>query len=225
MQIVSVIGMIVGVAVLIYLTFKGLNGFVASLIGSIIVIITSGLPFWGTLTGSYAASLGSPFGSYLFLFTIGSAYSELMKKSGAAESIANFLFGFLGVKATVAGTLIITFLLAYGGVNAFIIIFAVYPVAVPMFRKANVSKLLMPAIFLYGAVVLNVVTPGAPSMLCITLSEKLGVTTFAAPTMAIVILVLAFGFGVLYFTWCCFANKLQKFFKQSAKKKWRLKGF
>ena len=207
MQIVSVIGMIVGVVVLIYLTFKGLNGFVASLIGSIIVIITSGLPFWGPLTGSYAASLGSTFGSYLFLFTIGSAYSELMKKSGAAESIANFLFGFLGVKATVAGTLIITFLLAYGGVNAFIIIFAVYPVAVPMFRKANVSKLLMPAIFLYGAVVLNVVTPGAPSMLCITLSEKLGVTTFAAPTMAIVILVLAFGFGILYFTWA--ANSLR----------------
>lgn len=162
MEIISVIGMVLGVAVLIYLTFKGVNGFVASLVGSVIVIVSSGLPFWGTLTGTYAASLGSTFGSYLFLFTIGSAYSELMKKSGAAESIANFLFAFLGVKATVAGTLIITFLLAYGGVNAFIIIFAVYPVAVPMFRKANVSKLLMPAIFLYGAVVLNVVTPGAP---------------------------------------------------------------
>lgn len=201
MEIISVIGMILGVAVLIYLTFKGINGFVASIVGSIIVIITSGLPFWGTLTGTYATSLGSTFGSYLFLFTIGSAYSELMKKSGAAESIANFLFRFLGMKATVAGTLIITFLLAYGGVNAFIIIFAVYPVAVPMFRKANVSKLLMPAIFLYGAVVLNVVTPGAPSMLCIALSEKLGVTTFAAPTMAIVLLVAAFGFGIFYFTW------------------------
>ena len=201
MEIISVIGMVLGVAVLIYLTFKGVNGFVASLVGSVIVIVSSGLPFWGTLTGTYAASLGSPFASYLFLFTIGSAYSELMKKSGAAESIANFLFAFLGVKATVAGTLIITFLLAYGGVNAFIIIFAVYPVAVPMFRKANVSKLLMPAIFLYGAVVLNVVTPGAPSMLCIALSEKLGVTTFAAPTMAIVLLVVAFGFGIFYFTW------------------------
>ena len=201
MEIISVIGMVLGVAVLIYLTFKGVNGFVASLVGSVIVIVSSGLPFWGTLTGTYAASRGSTFGSYLFLFTIGSAYSELMKKSGAAESIANFLFAFLGVKATVAGTLIITFLLAYGGVNAFIIIFAVYPVAVPMFRKANVSKLLMPAIFLYGAVVLNVVTPGAPSMLCIALSEKLGVTTFAAPTMAIVLLVVAFGFGIFYFTW------------------------
>ena len=201
MEIISVIGMVLGVAVLIYLTFKGVNGFVASLVGSVIVIVSSGLPFWGTLTGTYAASLGSTFGSYLVLFTLGSAYSELMKKSGAAESIANFLFAFLGVKATVAGTLIITFLLAYGGVNACIIIFAVYPVAVPMFRKANVSKLLMPAIFLYGAVVLNVVTPGAPSMLCIALSEKLGVTTFAAPTMAIVLLVVAFGFGIFYFTW------------------------
>ena len=118
MEIISVIGMVLGVAVLIYLTFKGVNGFVASLVGSVIVIVSSGLPFWGTLTGTYAASLGSTFGSYLFLFTIGSAYSELMKKSGAAESIANFLFAFLGVKATVAGTLIITFLLAYGGVNA-----------------------------------------------------------------------------------------------------------
>ena len=48
---------------------------------------------------------------------------------------------------------------------------------------------------------LNVVTPGAPSMLCIALSEKLGVTTFAAPTMAIVLLVVAFGFGIFYFTW------------------------
>ena len=38
-------------------------------------------------------------------------------------------------------------------------------------------------------------------MLCIALSEKLGVTTFAAPTMAIVLLVVAFGFGIFYFTW------------------------
>ena len=52
MEIISVIGMVLGVAVLIYLTFKGINGFVASLIGSIIVIVGSGLPFWWTLAGT-----------------------------------------------------------------------------------------------------------------------------------------------------------------------------
>ena len=42
MEIISVIGMVLGVAVLIYLTFKGVNGFVASLVGSVIVIVKIG---------------------------------------------------------------------------------------------------------------------------------------------------------------------------------------
>ena len=39
MEILSVVGMILGVAALIYLTFKGVNGFVASIIGSILSLI------------------------------------------------------------------------------------------------------------------------------------------------------------------------------------------
>ena len=201
MEAIGVIGMVVAIAALVYLTFKGMNGFVASLIATVIIIVTSGLSFWDTLVNTYAASLGGIFASYLFMFCVASAYSELMKQSGAAESIANFFFNIFGVKASCAATLIISFLLAYSGINAFIIIFAIYPVAVPMFRKANISKNLMPAIFLYGSVVLNVVTPGSPSMLCIALSEKLGTSTFSAPVMAGIILILAFGIGIVYFTW------------------------
>ena len=201
MEAIGVIGMIIAIVALIYLTFKGMNGFVASLAATVILIVTSGLPFWDTMVNTYAASMGKIFGSYLFMFCVASAYSELMKQSGAAESIANFFFSIFGVKASCAATVIISFLLAYSGINAFIIIFAIYLVAVPMFRKANISKNLMPAIFLYGSVVLNVVTPGSPSMLCIALSEKLGTSTFSAPIMAVIILVLAFAIGIIYFTW------------------------
>ena len=154
MEAIGVIGMIIAIVALIYLTFKGMNGFVASLAATVILIVTSGLPFWDTMVNTYAASMGKIFGSYLFMFCVASAYSELMKQSGAAESIANFFFSIFGVKASCAATVIISFLLAYSGINAFIIIFAIYPVAVPMFRKANISKNLMPAIFLYGSVVL-----------------------------------------------------------------------
>lgn len=201
MEIISLIGMIASIALLIYLTFKGLNGFVASLAATVVLIFTSGLPFWDTMINTYATSLGSTFANYLFIFCIASAYSELMKQSGAAESIANFLFGIFGVKASCAATLIITFLLAYSGINAFIIVFAIYPVAVPIFHKANISKNLMPAIFLYGSVVLNVVTPGSPSPLCMTLSQNLGTNTFSAPVMAVIILILAFTIGIVYFSW------------------------
>lgn len=127
MEAIGVIGMIIAIVALIYLTFKGMNGFVASLAATVILIVTSGLPFWDTMVNTYAASMGKIFGSYLFMFCVASAYSELMKQSGAAESIANFFFSIFGVKASCAATVIISFLLAYSGINAFIIIFAIYP--------------------------------------------------------------------------------------------------
>ena len=100
MEAIGVIGMIIAIVALIYLTFKGMNGFVASLAATVILIVTSGLPFWDTMVNTYAASMGKIFGSYLFMFCVASAYSELMKQSGAAESIANFFFSIFGVKGT-----------------------------------------------------------------------------------------------------------------------------
>ena len=46
MEAIGVIGMIIAIVALIYLTFKGMNGFVASLAATVILIVTSGLPFW-----------------------------------------------------------------------------------------------------------------------------------------------------------------------------------
>ena len=48
------------------------------------------------------------------------------------------------------GALLITLLMAMGGVSAFVIVFAVYPVAAPLFRKANITKNLLPGIVLLG---------------------------------------------------------------------------
>ena len=63
MEAIGVIGMVVAIAALVYLTFKGMNGFVASLIATVIIIVTSGLSFWDTLVNTYAASLGGMFAS------------------------------------------------------------------------------------------------------------------------------------------------------------------
>ena len=49
MEAIGVIGMIIAIVALIYLTFKGMNGFVASLAATVILIVTSGLPFWDTM--------------------------------------------------------------------------------------------------------------------------------------------------------------------------------
>ena len=46
MSVLGVVGLLLGIAALIVLSYKGVNAFVSSLIAAAIVIITNGMPFW-----------------------------------------------------------------------------------------------------------------------------------------------------------------------------------
>lgn len=197
----GVIGMIAAIALLIVLTYKGMNGLIASLICSIVVIITNKMGFWDSFRDVYGGTLGNVFASYFFFYCTASAFGELMKQSGTAVTLSNALFKLLGPRLCVPAALLVTFLLAYAGINAFVIVFVVYPIMVPMFEKSNVSKNLMPAIFLFGSVIMNVTAPGSPSALMLALSNQLGTTSFSSPVLAIICLIIAFVFGFSYFTY------------------------
>jgi H+/gluconate symporter-like permease len=198
MALIGLFGIILGIVALIVISYRGGNAFIASLAGAIIVIVANALPFWETFTGAYATALGNFIITFVFFFCIGSAFGELMKQSGAAETVAYFLFRFFGPKTTPLAVVIISLFLSYIGINAYIIVFVIYPIAVPMFKKANVSKALMPGLFLYGSVVLQVITPGNPSGVNATLAKVLGTSSFSAPVMGVIVLVVALAIAVLY---------------------------
>ena len=198
---IGVIGMIAAIVLLIYTTYKGMNGLIASLLCSIVVIATNNMPFWGSFRDIYGSTIGNIFASYFFFYCTASCFGELMKQSGAAVTLSNSLFNLFGSKLCVPAALFVSFLLAYGGINSFVIVFIIYPIMVPMFEKANISKILMPAIFLFGSVVLNVVTPGNPSALMMALANQLGTNGFSAPVLSMICLAIAFAFGFAYFSY------------------------
>lgn len=53
------IGLIIGIVLLIILTLKGVNVVISSLVASVIVIVTNGLPFWNTFVNEYSSGFGS----------------------------------------------------------------------------------------------------------------------------------------------------------------------
>ena len=160
MNTIGIIGLLLAISCLIVLSYKGVNAFIASLIASVVVIITNALPFWETLAGSYATGFKNFAGNYFLLFGLAAAYGEFLKVTGSAESVAKVLFKIFGVKWAPLGALLITLLMAMGGVSAFVIVFAVYPVAAPLFRKANITKNLLPGIVLCASVTLCLCLPG-----------------------------------------------------------------
>lgn len=205
---IGVIGLLLAIACLIVLSYKGINAFVASMIASIIVIVTNMLPsgesFWAPFTGSYASSMMSFVGSYFLLFGLAAAYGEFMKVSGSAESVAATLFKLFGVRWAPLACLLVTLLMAMGGISAFVIVFAVYPVAAPLFRKANITKELMPGIFLCASVTLCLCLPGNPTSTNALLTREqygLGVNAYSAPVMGIIACIVGVVLAGVYITW------------------------
>ena len=68
MSAIGVIGLLLAIACLIILSYKGVNAFIASLIASLVVVVTNLLPFWETFSGAYATGLKNFVGNYFLLF-------------------------------------------------------------------------------------------------------------------------------------------------------------
>jgi H+/gluconate symporter-like permease len=181
MNVIGVIGVLASIALVIVLGYKGVNLVLNSLLASIIIILTNGMPFWDTVSKGYIPAFQNFVGGYFLMFLLASIYGNLMKKNGSASAIANAVFKLVGVHWAAVACIFVTALMAYGGISAFVIVFAIYPVALPLFEKANISKNLMPAIFTFGAVTLMQCLPGAPTGINATAAAALGTNAYAGP--------------------------------------------
>ena len=192
MEIIGFIGLILAVGSLIYLSVKGMNPFLAALVATLVVVITSQLNVFTAFTVTYATEMSNFIRNFFLMFGFGTAFGRFMDKSGSSEAVADTLFRIFGAKFAPLTCLIVTWIMAMGGISAVIIIFSIYPIADPLFRKANITKALLPAIFLNGAVVATFPFPGNPSMTNAVLTmTDLGTTAHSAPIMGIIVGVVA----------------------------------
>ena len=76
---------------------------------------------------------------------------KAMQLGGGAEDLANLLTSKLGTKFTIAVLCVTTLILSYGGVSCYVIVFVMYPIALNMFKKADLPRHLIPAIVAAGS--------------------------------------------------------------------------
>ena len=198
MNVIGVLGVLVSIALIIYLGYKGVNLVINSLLATAIIIVTNMMPFWETITEGYIPSMKNFVGSYFLMFILASVYGNIMKQNGSASAIANTVFQVVGVRWAAVACLLVTTVMAYGGISAFVIVFAIYPVALPLFEKANISKNLMPAIFSFGAVTMMQCLPGAPTGINATAGAALGTNAYAGPVVGTICAVVGMVLAVLY---------------------------
>lgn len=196
------IGLLAGLALLIWLALRGVNVVFASLLCSLVVVATNGLPLAQAISQHY--TLG-PLGAFTFagkffvLFVTGAIFGRVMGQSQAAASIAQGLIQLLGRERILWIIVIASALLTYGGVVVFVVIFAMYPLGLKLLAEANLPKrLFLGAIALGAGTFTLTALPGTPSIHNVIPSVALGTDLYAGAWLGVLGGTLMFALGMWY---------------------------
>ena len=190
----SIIGLSLGLALLVILTLKGVNLFIAAPACALIVALTSGISIFPTsgqldFINVYMDGFASFVSAWFFMFLLGSLFGKFMEDTGAADSVARAIVNRLGMKQAVLAVVIACAVLTYGGVSVFVVAFSVYPMALSLFKDANLPRRFIPATLAFGSVTFTMTSAGSPEIQNWIPVKYLGTTPYAAWEVSLVVAV------------------------------------
>ena len=97
-EILSLLGIIIGLAVLVVLVMKGINIYVVAFIASIIVAVFGRMNLYEALKTDYMASFASFVQNYWLIFLTGALMGKIYEITNGAKSIARVIVKLFGKK-------------------------------------------------------------------------------------------------------------------------------
>ena len=196
----GILGILLALGLLIYFAYRGVSVLILAPITALLAVVIGGeAPILGTYTQVFMGSAGNFIIIYFPVFLLGAVFGKLMDDSGAARSIAQWIVGRLGSQRSILAIVLSCAVLTYGGVSLFVVAFAVYPIAVSLFRQADIPKRLIPGTIALGAFTFTMTAlPGTPAIQNAIPMPFFGTTPFAAPGIGIAAGVVMFALGMLW---------------------------
>ena len=195
----GMLGIVLAVAALVVLAWNRWNAIVCALIATLIVGIFNGFGVWGTLTDYFLPAAGNWVTTFILMFLSSAMYAKVLGDSGAANRIAQWILEKAGEKFIYPILILICMVLTYGGINALVIVFVFWPLAVPIARKMNKPRYIFLAIMYMGLLGgANMAMPGSPQTGNVAAATILGTSGTAAPVFGIVATVIWFAFDVWF---------------------------
>lgn len=172
MSMLGSLGVLLGVAAIIYFSLKEINIIIAAPLATVIVVLLNQMDVVTSLLGNqpnnYMGALSTYILNYFAIFLLGSILAKLMEASNATVSIADFILqkvGYDNPYRVLVAIFIISAILTYGGISLFVVMFAVLPLAKSLFKKMDLAwNLIQVPLWLGIATITMTVLPGTPAI-------------------------------------------------------------
>lgn len=198
--------LILFIAIILFgvLAFRGISALIlAPLVTCFVLIFTpifagQDIAILDGLKTQFMPAAANYVSSYFLVFFVGAIFGAVYQFTGAAKSIAKWLAGMCQGKFVAPIIMCITGLLTYGGISGFVVFFVIYPIALQMFRSANLTRRLIPAAISAGCWTFSMYGPGSPSIQNVIPIQSLGTTPTAGGIGAWAAMIASY---VLIFAW------------------------
>ena len=200
------LGILIGLILLVFLSYKGYSIIWVAPVSALVVALF-GFGFDGNklldaYVVNYMGSLAGFTQSWFPLFFLGAVFGKLMDITGSAKAVAQLLVRLIGAKRALLSVIVSCAVLTYGGVSLFVVVFAIYPLAISLFREANIPRRLIPGAIALGAFTFTMTAfPGSPQLNNIIAGRYFHTTPYAAPLLGIIGGLIMFVGGYLYLIW------------------------
>jgi len=174
----AVFGLIIIFAILITAMYNGFSPIFVTPACVLLLCLFEGLDPVQTVFVTYANGTSNVIQKSLFMFLLSYIFGEIMIKTGASRSIAEWISRFFGTKHCIWAMITATGVLTYGGLG-FGAYITMYPICLFLCKKANYSKDIIVAAIVAGAWTFSMSTPFAPSLTNISVMKNLGTSSGA----------------------------------------------
>jgi H+/gluconate symporter-like permease len=197
MDVVGLIGILVGLGLLIWLAFRGWSVVLLAPLAAIVAALFGGEPLLAHWTQTFMGSAATFLGKFFPIFLLGALFGKLMEDSGSVTAIAEFTIERLGPRQAILAVVLAGAAVTYGGVSLFVAFFVLAPMAQTLFRSADIPQRLMPAAIVLGTSTFTMsALPGTPSIQNAIPMPFFRTTPFAAPGLGVVASAIMLGFGL-----------------------------
>lgn len=184
--------LIAALALLIYLTIRGASLLVAAPVTALLVAASAALPLLApggekSFLSVYMGGFSGFVTTWFFMFLLGSIFGKIMEDCGAADSVSRWLLAQFGPRHAAFAVVAACAVLTYGGVSVFVVAFSAYPMALALFRQANLPRRLIPATLSFGSVTFTMTSAGSPEIQNWIPIKYLGTTPYAGWQVSLVV--------------------------------------
>ena len=181
------IWLLIAVVLLIVLIFLRIDILLVAPIVSVFLCIVSGLDVVDTLADGFMPAFATFAKNNFLIFMTSAMFARAMQDTGMAASIARGISNKLGPKFAIPCVFFVSALLTYGGVSLFVVVFVVYPIALQLFKEANITRIIIPGAIAAGAFTWAAFClPGTPQAGPIVATQNLGTDLMVLPWLGVV---------------------------------------